>query len=640
MYDEGDNESHHFINAGEPNIEWHYDLDSADRYARRIAQTNGGLEIQRNANFTRDPECGFFEFMPAIDLKVGSKIPIAKGEDIEPAQITTIIEEEYNGLVYDLEVDKVRNFAANGVLVHNSIYAWRGADVKIILDFEKRYPDAQIVRLEQNYRSTQNILDAAHGVIANNFGRAAKRLWTEESGGEKLTLHGALNAQEEAYYVVRQIQQLQRDEHLKLSDFSILCRINAQSRPFEEAFIRNRVPLKLVGTQRFYERREIRDVLAYLKFLYNPDDNVSAIRLINVPPRGIGAATVSKLEALAALGERSIGAVLLGGSLSKSLTPAVARKIEPLQRVLMSLFTDARAVGTLADLTEKILERTQLLDYLERSNDGEGVDRVANVEEFVRACEGFDLRLAEEIGEDGESSDVWSEDDPLRLGQFLSETALEGGTDKDAEADDAVTLMTLHAAKGLEFPVVFLSGLEQGLLPHSRAVFGDTATPEQLEEERRLMYVGLTRARKRAVLTYAAQRTLHGRTETTTPSQFLDEIPAELLNKEGIAAGGSRLVQRRSTAWDSLSRPSNGGYNNGNDNPFGTPSTLSQPKPAPADPPQFKVGDKISHASLGEGVVVAAATQGGAGEWVEVAFFGGAGKKKLIVAYANLKKVG
>ncbi|PQV63076.1 intein C-terminal splicing region/intein N-terminal splicing region [Abditibacterium utsteinense] len=625
-------------------------LDCAEEFALNLARSRGGLSIKHYAVFD-----GFhvLDFMTAAELKIGMFVPVTKKGffsqfskkslgHIGKSEITDIEEEHYDGLVYDLDIPEARNFAANGVLVHNSIYAWRGADVKIILDFEKRYPDAQIVRLEQNYRSTQNILDAAHSVIANNFGRAAKRLWTEESGGEKLTLHGALNAQEEAYYVVRQIQQLQRDEHLKLSDFSILCRINAQSRPFEEAFIRNRVPLKLVGTQRFYERREIRDVLAYLKFLYNPDDNVSAIRLINVPPRGIGAATVAKLEALAALGERSIGAVLLGGSLSKSLTPAVARKIEPLQRVLMTLFTDARAVGTLADLTEKILERTQLLDYLERSNDGEGVDRVANVEEFVRACEGFDLRLAEEIGEDGESSDVWSEDDPLRLGQFLSETALEGGTDKDAQSDDAVTLMTLHAAKGLEFPVVFLSGLEQGLLPHSRAVFGESATPEQLEEERRLMYVGLTRARKRAVLTYAAQRTLHGRTETTTPSQFLDEIPAELLKKEGIAAGGSRLVQKRSTAWDSLSRPSNGygskSNNYDNPNPFGTPPT--PPKSAPAEPPQFKVGDKISHASLGEGVVVAAATQGGAGEWVEVAFFGGAGKKKLIVAYANLKKVG
>ena len=615
-------------------FDWFDNVDRAEEAARKIAKANAA-EIVRFASFIYPTN---FRFMPAKDLEVGMEVPAVENGKVEHTQITNITEEQYDGLVYDLDIPEARNFAANGVLVHNSIYAWRGADVKIILDFEKRYPDAQIVRLEQNYRSTQNILDAAHGVIANNFGRAAKRLWTEESGGEKLTLHGALNAQEEALYVVRQIQNLQRDEHLKLSDFSILCRINAQSRPFEEAFIRNRVPLKLVGTQRFYERREIRDLLAYLKFLYNPDDNVSAIRLINVPPRGIGAATVAKLEALAALGERSIGAVLLGGSLSKSLTPAVARKIEPLQRTLMALFTDARAVGTLADLTEKILERTQLLDYLERSNDGEGVDRVANVEEFVRACEGFDLRLAEEIGEDGESSDVWSEDDPLRLGQFLSETALEGGTDKDAQSDDAVTLMTLHAAKGLEFPVVFLSGLEQGLLPHSRAVFGESASDEQLEEERRLMYVGLTRARKRAILTYAAQRTLHGRTETTTPSQFLDEIPAQLLKKEGIAAGGSRLVRQRSTAWDTLSRPSNGFYNNGNDNPFGTPPT--PPKSAPLEPPQFRVGDKISHASLGEGVVVAAATQGGAGEWVEVAFFGGAGKKKLIVAYANLKKVG
>jgi DNA helicase-2/ATP-dependent DNA helicase PcrA len=510
-----------------------------------------------------------------------------------------------------------------------SIYAWRGADVRIILDFEKRFPDAQIVRLEQNYRSTQNILDAAHGVISKNFGRAAKRLWTEESGGEKLMVQGSLNAQEEALWVVRQVQMLQREEHLSLSDFSILCRVNAQSRPFEEAFLRNRIPLRLVGTQRFYERREIRDVLAYLKFLYNPDDNVSLVRLINVPPRGIGAATINKLTDFAAMGERSIGAVLLGGSLEKALTPAVSRKVEPLQRLLMQLFTDARAVGTLADLVEKILERTQLLDYLDRERDGEGTDRVANVEEFVRAAEAFDLRLAEEIGENGESSDVWTDDDPLRLGQFLSETALEGGTDKNPEDEEAVTLMTLHAAKGLEFPIVFLAGLEQGLLPHARAVFGESASDEDLEEERRLMYVGLTRARKRAILTFAAQRTMHGRTETTTPSQFIDEIPSHLLQKGGIALGGSRLVQQRSTAWDSLSRPSSN---------YTSPPSYNPPKSAPSDPPTFKVGDKITHGSYGDGVVVAASTQGGAGEWVEVAFFNGVGKKKLIVAFANLKK--
>ncbi|MBW3635861.1 MAG: UvrD-helicase domain-containing protein, partial [Armatimonadetes bacterium] len=276
-------------------------LDRAEEIARQMSRSDGGAEIERFAAFgyrKGSQHEWAYRFVSAGDLKLGMKLPgfglTPDSDGFTQSQITSITEEHYDGFVYDLDIPDARNFAANGVLVHNSIYAWRGADVKIILDFENSYPDAQIVRLEQNYRSTQNILDAAHGVIANNFGRAAKRLWTEENGGEKLVVHGALNAQEEAYWVVRQIQTLQRDEHLDLKDFAILCRINAQSRPFEEAFLRARVPLKLVGTQRFYERREIRDVLAYLKFLYNPDDNVSAIRLINVPPRGIGAATIKK----------------------------------------------------------------------------------------------------------------------------------------------------------------------------------------------------------------------------------------------------------------------------------------------------------------------------------------------------------
>jgi DNA helicase-2/ATP-dependent DNA helicase PcrA len=611
-------------------------LDLAEEAAVKMSRSCGGAEIERFAGF--GPKKGFhhewaYRFMPAASLKVGMQvptIPFAHG-GFYPAQIVDIGEEEYDGLVYDLEIEEGRNFAADGILVHNSIYAWRGADVKIILDFEKRFPDAQVVRLEQNYRSTQNILDAAHGVISKNLGRASKRLWTEEKDGEKLELHGSLNAQEEALWVVRRIEMLQREEHLSLNDFAILCRVNAQSRPFEEAFLRNRVPLRLVGTQRFYERREIRDVLAYLKFLYNPDDNVSLTRLINVPPRGIGAATISKLDLLATDNNRSIGALLLGGSLEKYLAPAVVRKVEPLQRLLMQLFTDARACGTLADLVEKILERTQLLDYLHRDRDSEGADRVANVEEFVRAAESFDLRLAEELDETGESTEIWGDDDPLRIGQFLSETALEGGTDKNPEDDTAVTLMTLHAAKGLEFPVVFLAGMEQGLLPHARAVFGESASDEDLEEERRLMYVGLTRARKRAILTFAAQRTMHGRTETTSPSQFLEEIPSTLVERGGTALGGSRSAYQRASAWDSLPRPSTPSYS--------TPS-YSTPKSAPSDPPTYKVGDKIVHGTYGEGVVVAASTQGGAGEWVEVAFFGGVGKKKLIVAFANLRKSG
>ena len=523
-----------------------------------------------------------------------------------------------------------------------SIYAWRGANVQIILDFEKRYPDAKVVRLEQNYRSTQNILDAAYGVISHNLGRADKKLWSEDKGGEEIALHGSYNAVEEAIWVVRQIEILMREERISYADCAILCRVNAQSRPFEEAFMRSRVPLKLVGTQRFYERREIRDVMAYLKFLYNPDDGVSTVRLINTPPRGIGAVTITKLQDMARARGVSLGAILLDKDAAKELTPAIQRKIEPLRLALKHLFNDANQAQTLADLVERVLERTQFLEYLDNSNEKDNVDRVANIEEFVRAAESFDLRLAEELDETGETTEEWDEKDPLRLGQFLSETALQGGTDKDAQSDDAVTFMTLHAAKGLEFPVVFLVGLEQGLLPHARAVFSDSATEEELEEERRLMYVGLTRARKRAILTFAAQRTLHGRTETTMPSQFIEEIPAHLLRRSGVAGGGSALVQNRRTSWgrddfQSLPRPS-------------VPASPIAPAPVASSatssrrtfdkPATFKVGDKLRHNSYGEGLVVAASAGGGAGEWVEVAFLSGdAGKKKLIVAYANLEKV-
>ena len=527
-----------------------------------------------------------------------------------------------------------------------SIYAWRGANVQIILDFEKRYPDAKVIRLEQNYRSTQNILDAAYGVISHNLGRADKKLWSEEKGGEEIALHGSYNAVEEASWVVRQIELLMREERISYSDCAILCRVNAQSRPFEEAFMRARTPLKLVGTQRFYERREIRDVMAYLKFLYNPDDGVSAVRLINTPPRGIGAVTITKLQDMARQRGVSLGAILLDKDAAKELTPAIQRKIEPLRLTLKHLFNDANQAQTLADLVERVLERTQFLEYLDNSNEKDNVDRVANIEEFVRAAESFDLRLAEELDETGETLEDWDEKDPLRLGRFLSETALQGGTDKDAQSDDAVTFMTLHAAKGLEFPIVFLVGLEQGLLPHARAVFSDGATEEELEEERRLMYVGLTRARKRAILTFAAQRTMHGRTESTMPSQFIEEIPAHLLRRSGVAGGGSAIVQQRRTSWgrddfQNLPRPSTSS----------TPAPTVATAPASSSsssgsrrtfdkPATFKVGDKLRHNSYGEGLVVAASAGGGAGEWVEVAFLSGdAGKKKLIVAYANLEKV-
>ena len=627
-------------------------LDCAEEIARQRARAQGGAEIERVAWFCdRDDLRAIpFNFLPASALQVNNGVPFVEGRCVKSARINGIEEEPYDGLVYDLDIEGARNFAANGVLVHNSIYAWRGANVKIILEFEQVYQDATVVRLEQNYRSTQNILDAAYGVISQNNGRAAKRLWTEEQGGAQLTLHGALNAQEEAAYVVRQIELLRREDHLDWKDFAILCRVNAQSRPFEEAFLRTRVPLKLVGTQRFYERREIRDVMAYLRWIYNPDDNAATSRLINVPPRGIGAATVDKLDAIAREQNRSLGAVLLdNGTTGKLLSPVVARKVEPLQRLLRALMEDAQKSPNLADLMDKILERTRMLEWLRGERDADSVDREANVEELVRAIEAFDMRLAEEVDENGETSEIWNEGDPLRIGMFLGEVVLDGSGDKDNQrnqTDDAVTFMTLHSAKGLEFPVVFLAGVEQGLLPHSRAVFSESATPEELEEERRLMYVGLTRAEKRAYLTYAQQRTMHGRTETTTLSQFLEEIPAHLLEREGLAKMARGGFYARSSEWGNAGR---GGYRDRVESlprpTFSPPASAASSsasgssRDANGKPPQFKVSDRVRHKTYGEGLVVAASTQGGSGEWVEVAFLnGGIGKKKLIVAFAGLER--
>jgi DNA helicase-2/ATP-dependent DNA helicase PcrA len=628
---------------------WEDELDRAEEMAVNAARSGGGLEVERFAMLS--PHQPFdnwwgFRFRPASELRFQMDVPVLKDGAVHKAKIANIFKHQYEGLVYDLDVPIARNFAANGILVHNSIYAWRGANVKIILEFEKKFPDTTIIRLEQNYRSTQNILDAAYGVISQNNGRAAKRLWTEEKGGAQLTLHGALNAQEEAAYVVRQIELLQREQHLGYADFAILCRVNAQSRPFEEAFLRARVPLKLVGTQRFYERREIRDVLAYLRWIYNPDDDGALKRLINVPPRGIGAATVDKLEGMAREQNRSVGAVLLdNGTTGKALTPVVARKVEPLQRLMRQLMDDAQKSLNLTDLMDKILERTRMLEWLRGERDADSVDREANVEELVRACEAFDLRLAEDVNEAGETTEVWNEGDPLRLGMFLGEVVLDGAGDKDNsrnQSDDSVTFMTLHAAKGLEFPVVFLAGVEQGLLPHSRAVFSESASDEQLEEERRLMYVGLTRAEKRAFLTYAQQRTMHGRTETTQTSQFLDEIPAHLLERGGLAKEGQGGFLARSSEWGNAGR---GGYR-GRVESLPRPafssasSSSSSSRESGGKAPQFKVSEKVRHKTYGDGLVVAASAQGGAGEWVEVAFLsGGVGKKKLIVAFAGLEKV-
>jgi DNA helicase-2/ATP-dependent DNA helicase PcrA len=510
-----------------------------------------------------------------------------------------------------------------------SIYMWRGADVQIILDFERHYGDAQVVRLEQNYRSTQNILDAAHGVISKNFGRKPKRLWTQAGGGGRVLLHGAANAQEEALWVVRQVQLLQRERKCKLADFAILCRINAQSRPFEEAFMRARVGLKLIGTQRFYDRKEIRDLVSYLKVLYNPNDAMSLGRIINVPARGIGTTTVEKLQSIAVESGLSLYETVLHSG-PEVLGRAIDLKLEGLRRVLRALQEDVKQAQTIVEVIEQVLVRTQYLESLRNEKEGRGIDRAANIEEFTAAAGDFDARMNDESwGEDAPS------EGPPYLGLFLESSALDNAADKNGASDDAASLMTLHSAKGLEFPVVFMVGLEPGLLPHSRALWGEGAGPDELEEERRLCYVGMTRARETLVLSHAAQRTMHGRTENSQPSQFLDEVPNALLEKSGLASGGS--MRATSTSWDSPVRQRYGPKATTGNTPVASTSTE---EPRYLEPLKFSIGDRVAHPTFGEGVVVNTSASAGPGEWAEVAFLSTeVGKKKLAVSFAPLEKV-
>jgi len=509
-----------------------------------------------------------------------------------------------------------------------SIYAWRGADVQQILNFTTAYPDATVIRLEQNYRSTSTILDAAHGVIKRNTGRSPKKLWTEDGAGESLVLHGAATAHEEAFWVADQIAQLQRLDRVSYSDIAILCRVNAQSRVFEEIFMRLRIPLRLVGTQRFYDRREIKDLTSYLRVLYNPHDNVALSRIINVPARGIGATTVDRLTGHAAQTGRSMWEVLSAIEEEKPFSPAVHKKLVPLLALLRELQEAAQLTDRVDELLQLIIRKTGYINFLLNEKDGKGEDRVRNVDELTLAASEFEPQAL--IDEDGEIAAAPDELD--YLGQFLETVTLDDERQQAVNNGQAVTLMTLHGAKGLEFPMVFLVGMEQGLLPHARAVWNSEASNNDLEEERRLCYVGLTRAMKRIFLSYAAQRTLHGRTEITQPSQFLKEIPNDLIERSGMArfldSPRQALVNDTLEKFNGSSRPNN--------------ATETKHAPVDADvPPTYEMGDRLRHPKFGEGLVVKMSPHGGNSEWVEIAFLQpGIGTKKLAVHYAPLEKVG
>lgn len=477
-----------------------------------------------------------------------------------------------------------------------SIYGWRGADINNILDFEQDYPEAKVIKLEQNYRSTKNILQAANEVISHNRGRKGKSLWTDNSLGEKVTVYIAPSERAEADYIAAEIIKLQHRENRPLDDFAVFYRTNAQSRVIEECFMREGIPYSIVGTLKFYDRREIKDLIAYLRVIVNPADALSMARIVNVPKRGIGQVSWSRLQGYAQQRGIPVSQALVEGDKIPNLG-RVKGAAQELGKILNSLREQQDQV-TVTKTVLDLLSLTGYLAELEAEQTEEAYMRIENIQEFLSVTQEYDR---------GNSQG--------NLTDFLETIALIADVDTYAEGGGTVVMMTLHTAKGLEFPVVFITGMEEGVFPHSRSM---SSEPE-IEEERRLCYVGMTRAREKLYLTHTRQRTLYGNTLISEPSRFIAEIPQEFVDKQGddYCSGGG--------FWNST------GCSSGK----GIKENLG-PTADSGEGAAFAVGDKVFHTIFGTGTVVAVGARGS--DSITVAF-PDKGVKNLLPQYAPLKKI-
>jgi DNA helicase-2/ATP-dependent DNA helicase PcrA len=508
-----------------------------------------------------------------------------------------------------------------------SVYGWRGADVRNIAQFEDAFDDVTTIVLDQNYRSTQTILDAANAVIANNPGRKEKRLWSEKGQGARIVRYTAEDEGDEATWVARRVQQLNSERRAIWRDIACFYRTNAQSRVLEEAFMRFGIPYKVVGGTRFYDRREVKDAMAYLRSVVNPADEVSVKRVLNVPKRGVGDTSVSRLDAFAlAEGITFVAAMRRAGE--AGLTGAAIRGVTSFVDLLdrLSVMVADESVGP-GDLLRQVLDLSGYMAELEAEESVEAAGRIENLGELVGSAREF-----------------------TRLDEFLEQVALVADTD-DIDDDDRVVLMTLHSAKGLEYPAVFVLGMEEGVFPHSRAL----SEPTEMEEERRLAYVGITRAQQWLHLTHAWSRQLFGNTSYNPPSRFLDEIPAELVETQGSTGGRSGFgrssyrqrepypeppQQRRSRG------PAVSGFDPDDDTDWHRERVVdaainagrrAAPSPANSQELGLRIGDDVEHPAFGEGVILDIRGEGDRAE--ATIRFPGVGTKHLSLAWAPLRKL-
>jgi len=541
------------------------DRSYADEVVRRVYESYQEV-LRRSGGLDFDDL-----IMKLVELLTSDPEALAKWRD----RFRHVLVDEYQDtnraqyVLVNLLAQEHRNIAVVGD-DDQSIYRFRGADIRNILDFKKDYPDAHVVHLEQNYRSSQAILDAAYSVIRSNPGRAEKRLWTQRAGGEKVIATQAYNEIEEAEFVADEIERLRKVEGRGYSDFAVLYRTNAQSRSFEDVLARRRIPYRLVGGIRFWERREVKDVVSYLRFCFNPSDALSFARIVSVPARKIGNVTVEALNSFARQSESDLLSLLA----DPARVPGVPKAaVGPLMGFRAQIESIRAVMGVMhpSEMLDQIVEVMGLrAHYLDGTPQGEA--RIENLNELRGLAESFDDR------EPGQG-----------LEDFLAEVALVSDVDAYDENGEGVTLITLHMVKGLEFPVVFMVGMEEGLLPHQRALDEREEDPtavgatSEMAEERRLCYVGMTRAKDRLYLSCAFRRHLYGRSQPAFPSRFLTEIPQSML---GAPRGGAPVAPPRQ------------GYKER--------YVERQVQAAPAPPPvqRFSSGDRVKHPAFGAGTVV------------------------------------
>lgn len=490
-----------------------------------------------------------------------------------------------------------------------SIYKFRGANIRNILDFEKEYPDAKVIKLEQNYRSTENILNAANGVISNNRGRKDKTLWTANGEGEKIGLRQFDTAYDEAEFIAEDIKR-EVQSGASYNDSAVLYRTNAQSRLLEEKFIAMNIPYKIVGGINFYARREIKDILAYLKTVDNGQDDLSVRRIINVPKRGIGLTTINRIQEAA----DARGISFYEALLAPEMIPGVGRSASKLDSfaALIEYFKGQAEKESLTDLLNEILDMTGYAQNLEADDEIDAESRLQNIEELLNKAAAYEEECADR-------------DEKATLSGFLEEVALVADIDSLEEDQDYVVLMTLHSAKGLEFPHVYLAGMEDGLFPSYMTITGDD--PEELEEERRLCYVGITRAEQKLTLTCARKRMVRGETQYNPPSRFVREIPQEVLD-----TGSNLFSSGKSVSADSPQRKSYASKK-----PFTALTKGSQLTAQKSDSLAYGVGDRVRHVKFGEGTVLDI-KEGGRDFEVTVEF-DTAGVRKMFAMFAKLLKI-